>query len=60
MMIQDLADHDDFSAEWAIDSWLWRSSSGLNRGIVARMSLPCSKVVLALMVPVRNPLPRGL
>jgi hypothetical protein len=33
---------------------------GVNRGIVARMSLPASKLVEASMVPVRNPLPSGL
>ena len=32
----------------------------MNRGMVLRMSLPASKVVEVLIVPVRKPLPSGL
>jgi hypothetical protein len=41
-------------------AWLFCNASGANRGIVARMSFPASKLVVAVTVPVRNPLPTGL
>ena len=41
-------------------AWLCCSASGSNRGMVLRMSLPASKLVDAVMVPVRKPLPSGL
>jgi hypothetical protein len=41
-------------------AWFWSSASGVNRGMVLRMSLLASKLVEALTVPVRKPLPSGL
>ena len=39
---------------------LCSKASAVKRGMVLRMSLPASKVVDALTVPVRKPLPSGL
>jgi hypothetical protein len=40
-------------------AWLAVRASGVNRGMVLRMS-PLSKAVLSLIRPVRNPVPRGV